>query len=155
MDFRRTRSRAHTPFHIRGTEVERDFNFKFLGVHITKNLSWSLNSSSLVKKAHQRLHRILSDFYCCTTESILTNCISVWYGNCNAADRKALQRVVNSAQRTIGCPLPPIHNTYHDHCLNKAKSIVKDDTHPNRTSRHKYSFFPEAVTLLNKPQPPV
>ena len=176
---------AGHPLHISGAEVERVSSFKFLGVHITENLSWSLNSSSLVKKAHQRLHflrtlkkaklcrRILSDFYRCTTESILTNCLSVWYCNCNAADRKSLHRVVNSAQRTIGCPLPPIHNIYHDRCLNKAKSIVKDNTHPNhglftllpsgkryrslrsRTSRHKNSFFPEAVTLLNKPPPPV
>ena len=109
VDFRRTRSRAHTPLHISGAEVECVSSFKFLGVHITENLSWSLNSSSLVKKAHQRLHflrtlkkaklcrRILSDFYRCTTESMLTNCLSVWYGNCNAADHKSLKRVVNSA----------------------------------------------------------
>ena len=122
-----------------------------------------------------RKQRFVLGFYQTSTAvpEQITNCISVWYGNCNAADRKALQRVLNSAQRTIGCPLPPIHNKFHDRCLNKAKSIVKEDTHPNhglftllpsdkryrslrsRTSRHKNSFFPEAVTLLNKPPPPV
>lgn len=185
VDFRRAKSRAHIPLHISGAEVERVSSFKFLGVHITENISWSLNSSSLVKKAHQRLHflrtlkkahlcpKILIDFYRCTIETILTNCISVWYGNCNAADRKALQRVVKSAQRTIGSQLPSIHDTYHKRCTNKAKSIVKDPTHINhglfsllpsgrryrslrsRTSRLRYSFFPEAVTLLNKTSPPV
>ncbi|KAK6293977.1 hypothetical protein J4Q44_G00348070 [Coregonus suidteri] len=31
-------------------------------------------------------------FYSCTIESILTGCITAWYGNCSASDRKALQR---------------------------------------------------------------
>ena len=53
VDLRRAKSKAHTPLHISGAEVERVSSFKFLGVHITENLSWSLNSSSLVKKAHQ------------------------------------------------------------------------------------------------------
>ncbi|KAI3369199.1 hypothetical protein L3Q82_007434 [Scortum barcoo] len=30
-------------------------SFKFLGTHISENLSWTTNTSSLIKKAHQRL----------------------------------------------------------------------------------------------------
>uniref|UniRef100_A0A4W5KGQ6 Rapamycin-insensitive companion of mTOR N-terminal domain-containing protein n=1 Tax=Hucho hucho TaxID=62062 RepID=A0A4W5KGQ6_9TELE len=33
-------------------------------------------------------------FYSCSIESILTGCITAWYGNCSASDRKALQRVM-------------------------------------------------------------
>ena len=41
---------------------------------------------------------ILKRFYSCNIESILTGCITAWYGNCSASDRKALQRVVRTAQ---------------------------------------------------------
>jgi hypothetical protein len=36
----------------------------------------------------------IKKFYSCTIESILTSCITVWYGNFSAFDNKALQRVV-------------------------------------------------------------
>ncbi|KAM9559886.1 ras-related protein Rab-40B isoform 3-T3 [Salvelinus alpinus] len=37
---------------------------------------------------------ILKRFYSCIIESILTGCITAWYGNCLTSDRKALQRGV-------------------------------------------------------------
>ena len=55
VDFRQSRRVDHPPILIDGVEVERVTSFKFLGVHISEDLSWSLNTSSLVKKAHQRL----------------------------------------------------------------------------------------------------
>ena len=179
MDFRKNRAEAHTPVHINGAEVERVSSFKFLGVHISEDLSWSLNTSSLVKKAHQRLFflrrlrkaqlspLILTNFYRCTIESILTNCITVWYGNCTASDRKSLQRVVKTAQRITGTALPSIASIHRKRHLKKARSIVKDSSHPNhglfallpsgrryrslraRTSRHLNSFFPSSVVSLN------
>ncbi|XP_072304515.1 MAGUK p55 subfamily member 6b [Eucyclogobius newberryi] len=88
VDFRK-KSCTHTPILIDGTEVERVTSFKFLGVHISEDLSWSLNTSTLVKKAHQRLFFLrrlkkahlsllfLVNFYRCTIESILTNCVSI------------------------------------------------------------------------------
>lgn len=35
----------------------------------------------------------------CTIESILANCITVWWGNCSVPDQKVLQRVARTAQR--------------------------------------------------------
>ncbi len=43
-----------------------------------------------------------------TIESVLTSCITVLYGNCSAADRKTLQRTVNTAEKIISAPLPSI-----------------------------------------------
>ncbi|XP_059808501.1 uncharacterized protein LOC132382385 [Hypanus sabinus] len=179
VDFRHARSHTHIPIYINGAVVERVSSFKILGIHIPEDLTWSLNSSILIKKVQQRLYflwsikkahlcpRILTDFYRCTIESILTNCISEWYGNCPVSDHKALQRVVKTAQQIIGTQLPTIENSYHKCCLGRAKSIIKDAFHPNHglftllpsgrryrslrshTSRHRKSFFPEAVTLLN------
>ncbi|KAI3352584.1 hypothetical protein L3Q82_005516 [Scortum barcoo] len=95
VDFRKVKRETHDPIHINGMAVERVSSFKFLGIHISENLSWTANTSSLIKKAHQRLFflrtlkknhlstAILGNFYRCAIESILTNCITVWYGNCS------------------------------------------------------------------------
>ena len=65
---------------------------------------------SVVKEAQQRLINLrrlkkfvlapktLTNFYKCTIESILSGCITAWYGNCTTRNCRALQRVVRSAQ---------------------------------------------------------
>ncbi|KAI4891081.1 hypothetical protein NFI96_025216 [Prochilodus magdalenae] len=148
VDFRKSRNQTHTPIHISGAEVECVSNFKFLGVHISEDLTWSLNSSTMVKKAQQRLYflrslkkahlcpRILVDFYRCTIESILTNCISVWYGSCSASDRKALQRVVKTAQRITGTQLPTTEYT-----LSQSLSSGTRTTEPELPGRIVQCYF--------------
>ncbi len=54
VDYRR-QSREHTPITIDKTPVERVSSFKFLGVHITEDLTWSAHTDAVLKKAHQRL----------------------------------------------------------------------------------------------------
>lgn len=179
MDFRKVSRGTHDSIHINGMAVERVSSFKFLGTHISADMTWTTNTSSLVKKAHQRLFflrtlrknqlssTILVNFYRCAIESILTNCATVWYGSCSVAERKALQRVVKTAQRITGTPLPAIEHIQRKRCLHRARSILKDSSHPahklfsllpsgrrfrclrTRTSRLKNSFFPRAVSLLN------
>jgi hypothetical protein len=41
----------HNPIHIDGATVERVESFKFFGVHITEDLTWSSHTSTVVKKA--------------------------------------------------------------------------------------------------------
>lgn len=89
IDFRRSKCDL-PPLNIGGDCVERVTDFCFLGVHIKEELSWSVNTSELLKKAQQRLHflrvlrknhicqRLLVSFYRCSTESILTHCMCVW-----------------------------------------------------------------------------
>ncbi|KAK1786835.1 hypothetical protein P4O66_017219, partial [Electrophorus voltai] len=55
VDFRRAR-RDHSPLAINGSSVEIVKNIKFLGVHIVENLTWTLNTSSITKRAQQRLY---------------------------------------------------------------------------------------------------
>ena len=84
VDYRRSNDGTHTPVRINGTEVERVTSFKFLGVHISKDLCWTLNTSTLIKKAHQHLFflRRLKTVHLspqilvnrCTIDSILTKC---------------------------------------------------------------------------------
>ncbi len=56
MDFRRRNSTDHPPLTIDSSTVERVSSTKFLGVHITEDLTWTTNTMSLSKKAQQRLH---------------------------------------------------------------------------------------------------
>ncbi len=138
LDFRRRNSIDHPPLTIDSSTVDSLSSTKFLGVHITEDLTWTTNTMSLSKKAQQRLHflrrlkraslppPILTTFYRGTIESVLTSCITVWYGNCSAADRKTLQRTVNTATKIIGAPLPSILDIFLARCSSKTNSIMKD-----------------------------
>uniref|UniRef100_A0A8C7T6I6 Reverse transcriptase domain-containing protein n=1 Tax=Oncorhynchus mykiss TaxID=8022 RepID=A0A8C7T6I6_ONCMY len=180
VDFRK-QQREHPLIHIEGIAVEKVERFKFLSVHITDKLKLSTHTDSVVKKAQQRLFNLrrlrkfglspktLTNFYRCTIESILSDCITAWYGNCTALNRKALQRMVRSAQRITGDKLPALHDTYSTRCHRKAKKIIKDINHlshwlftplPSRrrgqyrcikagTERLKNSFYLKAIRLLN------
>ncbi|KAL0151258.1 hypothetical protein M9458_053449 [Cirrhinus mrigala] len=55
VDFRRTHP-ARLPLSINGSAVEIVRTTKFLGVHITEELTWTDNTTSLTKKAQQRLY---------------------------------------------------------------------------------------------------
>ena len=74
--------------------------------------------------------QILKRFYSCTIESILTGCITAWYGNCSANDSKALQRVVRTAQYITEAKFPAIQDLYTRRCQRKALKIVKDSKPP-------------------------
>ncbi len=119
------------------TPVEWVNSFKF-GVHITKDLTWSAHTDAVLKKAHQRLFflrrlrkfgtspSILRSFYTCTVESILTGCITAWFGNSTAGNRKALQTVVRTARHIVGGELPSLQDIYTRRCIRKARRIIKD-----------------------------
>jgi hypothetical protein len=104
VDYRK-RQAEQAPSNIDWAVVELVESFKFLGVHITNELSWSKLTKTVVKRARQpifplrRLKRfgmgpqILKKFYSCTIVSILTDCITAWYGNCLASDCNEQRRV--------------------------------------------------------------
>ncbi|KAK1800154.1 hypothetical protein P4O66_000187, partial [Electrophorus voltai] len=135
--------RHYQPVRISGTTVERVDSFRYLGVHISQDLSWSRHTNSLAKKAPQRLYhlrrlrdfrlpsKVLRNFYTCTIESILMGNITVWFGNSTKQDRQTLQRVVRSAKRITHTELPDLQTIYYKRCQTKARRIVKDTTHPN------------------------
>ncbi|CAI5682340.1 unnamed protein product [Oreochromis niloticus] len=141
VDFR-SHSTDLAPLYINGECVERVHTFRFLGVLISADISWTDNISAVVKKAQQRLHflwvlrkyklnsNLLLTFYRSSIESLLTYCITVWYGSCTKADRVRLQSVVKTAQKIIGCPLPSLMDIYSSRCLSRAANIIKDSSHP-------------------------
>ncbi len=164
LDFRRRNSIDHPPLTIDSSTVERVSSTKFLGVHITEDLTWTTNTMSLSKKGQQRLHflrrlkrtslppPILTTFYRGTIESVLTSCITVWYGNCSAADRKTLQRTVNTAAKII---VPLFHPSWtfslHDA---PAKPTASWRTPPIPPTVSSSSCHQEDGTEASEPTPP-
>ncbi len=142
VDFRKRQQRPYTPLMISGTPVERVSSFKYLGVNISEDLTWTAHIQTQVKKARQRLHHlrqlrkfrvspaILKTFYSGAIESVLTQCISVWHGNASNQDCKALQRVVRLAERISGSALPSLQDIYLKRCKSRAAKIIKDSNHP-------------------------
>ncbi len=51
MDFRKRQQQPYTPLMISGTPVERVSSFKYLGVNISEDLTWTTHIQTQVKKA--------------------------------------------------------------------------------------------------------
>jgi hypothetical protein len=111
--------------------------------------------------------QILKKFYSCTIESILTGCITAWYGNCSASDRKELQRVVRTAQYITRAKFPAIQGLRTRQGQRRELKMAKDSSHPShrlfsllphgkryRSTKSMFkrllnSFYPQAMRLLN------
>ncbi|KAK3511679.1 hypothetical protein QTP70_014552 [Hemibagrus guttatus] len=144
VEFRRAQS-DHSPLNINRSNMEIVKSTKFLGVHLPQDLTWSLSTSSITKKAQQRFYflrrlrkahlppPILSTFYRGTIKRILSSCITAWFGNCTVSDRKTLQWIVRTAEKNIGVSLPSITDIYSTCCIRKANTIVDDPTHTSHT----------------------
>ena len=55
VDYRRRQEEEHAPLYINGSEVEKVSCFKFLGVNISNDLTWSVHTDKVVKAARKRL----------------------------------------------------------------------------------------------------
>ena len=171
VDPRKKKQNNHLPLSIGSEAVERVAHFRFLGVTITEDLSWGINTASAVGKAQQRLYylrqlknagiqkQLMANFYNCAISSVLTYGFLVWFSSCTKAEQQALQRVVKTAGKIMGTILPEISTIY--------SNILRDQHHPAhhlfhllpsgrryralsaRTTRMAHSLYPQAVRLLN------
>ena len=178
VDTRKIKSQL-TPLVINNQVVEQVDSFKFLGTTISNSLTWDEHCAITHRKAHQRLHflrqlkkfrakqSMLLQLYRATVESILTFSITVWYGNTSVEDRSRLQKVINAAEKIVGCRLPSLDSLYTQRATRRVNKIVADTSHPAhslfdtlpsgrklrsipaRTERLRKSFFPSAVRLFN------
>ena len=181
VDFRRNPA-PPTPIALHDSPVDIVESFRFLGTTISQVLKWGLNINILTKRAQQRMYflrqlkkfslpkTMMVHFYSAIIESILTS--SIWYAAATAKDKCRLQRIIHSAEKVIGCNLPPLHDLYTSRTVRRAGKITADPSHPGhglfeslpsgrrlrsirtRTSRHKNSFFPSATVLVNKSRDP-
>ncbi len=91
--------------------------------------------------------------------------ITVWFSSATKSDLRRLQRVVRTAERII--TLPTLQELYLSRVSKRAGKITLDPSHPahslfellssgrryralsTRTTRHRNSFFPQAIHLMN------
>ncbi|KAI2644929.1 Heat shock protein 75 kDa, mitochondrial [Labeo rohita] len=179
VDFRRNPP-ALTPLTIMNSTVAVVDSFKFLGTNISQDLKWDIHTDSIVKKAQQRLYflrqlkkfylpqELMTQFSSAVIESVLCSSITVWFGAASKSDVRRLQRTVRTAERIIGMHLPNLQDLYISRVMKRAGNIIQDPSHPGhnlfallpsgrcyrslsaKTSRHKNSFFPNAISSLNR-----
>uniref|UniRef100_A0A672NIE3 Reverse transcriptase domain-containing protein n=1 Tax=Sinocyclocheilus grahami TaxID=75366 RepID=A0A672NIE3_SINGR len=178
VDFRRNPP-ALPPLTIMDSTVTAVESFRFLGTTISQDLKWDTHIDSIVKKAQQRLYflpqlrkfnlpqELLKQFYSAIIESVLCTSITVWFSSATKSDLRRLQRVVRTAERIIGTTLPALQELYSSRVSKRAGRITLDPSHPahslfellpsgrryralsTRTTRHRNSFFPQAIHLMN------
>ena len=100
------------PVNIKGDNVDVVEEYKYLGNIIDHKLKGNLNVSQIYKKCNQRLYflrmlknvkvdnTILTLFYSSIIQSVLTFCISSWFGNCLDRDKRKLGKIVKCAKKT-------------------------------------------------------
>ncbi|KAK3508792.1 hypothetical protein QTP70_007629 [Hemibagrus guttatus] len=147
---------------IDGTPVEIVKSTKFLGVHLAENFTWLLNTTSITKKAQQHLYflqrlrkahlppPILTMFYRGTIESILSSCITAWFGNCTVSDPKTLQRIVRTADSWM-TPLTPHTHSSLTCCLERDEHLctsILRQKHNQKPRADEELLF--AAAILNK-----
>ena len=177
----RKNSASPAPITLCDSTIDTVESFCFLGTIISQDLKWELNTSSLIKKAQQRMYflrqlkkfnlpkTMMVHFYTAIIESILTSSITIWYAAATAKDKGRLQ---SAEEKVIDCNLPSLQDLYTSRTLRRAGKIVADPSHPGhklfetlssgrrlrsirtKTSRHENSFFPSAVSLINKARNP-
>ena len=76
---------------LHGEAVERVESFKFLGVHISADLTWTTHICHQVGTAQQRLYflrklkhvhlpqHLLTNFYQSVMENLLKSCCTMWF----------------------------------------------------------------------------
>ncbi len=173
VDFRRNPS-ALPPLTIMNSTVTAVESFRFLGTTISQDLKWDNHIDSIVKKAQQRMYflrqlrkfnlpqQLLKQFYSAIIESVLCTSITVWFSSATKSDLRRLRRVVRT-----GTTLPNLQELYLSRVNKRAGKITLDPSHPahslfellpsgrryralsTRTTRHRNSFFPQAIHLMN------
>ncbi|KAK3541538.1 hypothetical protein QTP86_029174, partial [Hemibagrus guttatus] len=123
VDFRRN-TPALPPLTIMNSTVPTAESFRFLDTTISQDLKWDTHIDATIKKAQQRLYflrqlrkfnlpqELLIHFYSAVIESVLCTSITVWFGSATKSDMRRLQRMVRTAERIIGAPLPTLQELY-------------------------------------------
>lgn len=127
---------------INGEQIQLVTHYKYLGIVLDHKLKWDVWTDFLSKKIQQRLYffkklmsfnvhsGLLLMFYWAFIESIMTFCVSCWYGNASEAQKKSLRNVRTTISKMLGIKLTSIESIYKESMLSKANIIVNDEASP-------------------------
>ena len=134
----------YTPVQVNNESVTQVKTFKYLGVLLSDDMTWSDHVGTITSKANKRLFflrklnqagvdkSIMEMFYNRVVMSVMTYCVSLFYNALNSLDKKKLERICSIAQKIIGpnSSLDTIFSIYNKQILAKGKQIYNDQSHP-------------------------
>lgn len=168
------------PVSFNSQSVEVVHQYKYLGTIIDDKLTFEHQVDALCTKAHQRMYfyrklrnfrvdsTFMRMFYSCFIESVFTFSFICWFGALSLKNKKHLQRIVHTCGKIAGGTFTDLQDIYRAQILKKARQISFDPSHPLwaefkllpsrrrytvpkcRTNRHKNSFIPVAIGILNQ-----
>ena len=109
--------------------------FKFLGIHISNKLDWSVQLSENLKKRQQRLFflrqlklfnvrkSIMANFHRSVIENQLTLSILIWFNVATKKDLKNLNPVIKAWAYSIGTDLEFLETIHCKRILKRIQSI--------------------------------
>ena len=111
--------------------------------------------------------KIMDLFYMTIIESVLSFCITCWYGNSTEDSKCKISRIIAYCSRLGVSNVKPLYDIYKHVVLQRGKVIVEDAKHPLhpnyeilpsglrlrsircRTARYSKSFVPSSIKLMN------
>ena len=115
IDFR-VKKPEHQPIIIHDARVEVVTHYKYLGVSVSNDLTWTANTTALISKAKQRMYflrqlkkfnvnrDILTLFYESTVQSVMGFALLVWWKGLKEKDKKHFNRIHKTAEQLIVYP---------------------------------------------------
>jgi len=178
IDFKCNKSPVN-PVIINDSHVQTVSEYKYLGTIIDNRLTWNSNTDAVYKKCQQRLYfmrklrsfnvntEMLSLFYRCFVESVLTFGIQIWFASLSLQNRNKLSKIIHICEKIANSPFEPLPYIHERRVLSLADKILDDPSHalhnqykilPSgrryivpllKTNRSKKSFIPLSIILLN------
>ena len=142
-DARRKKGRAAgVPITIQGEAVEIVDSYKFLGVHLNKNLDWKDNTDAVYKKCQSRLYllrrlrsfnvcsRLLVMFYQSVVDSVLFYAVVCWGGGIKAGELNRLKKITKKASSVVGLRVESLQSVTERRIRTKLDSMRSNPSHP-------------------------
>lgn len=166
---------TQTPLCLNNLATVSDKSAKFLGVHITDNLTWTLNTTRITKKNPSRIYVLYEEAEESPSPNLYPDNI-LQRGQLRASSaapsqhKRACRELWGGQKIKIpGASLPSLTDLFNSRCLYKAMSRIRDTTHPfhalfsllpsgrrfrsitAHTFRMGRSFFTQEIRLLHNP----
>ena len=141
IDKRKSHKFNPAPIAIKGTNVERKSQYKYLGIMFDDELSWKDHCDYILKKINRRFYcfrklshfkvdnKILRIFFQAVICSVWQYCFVGWGGNARQVDLSRIQSVIRRASRVIG-ECQSVDSYYHDSVERTLHRVMGDDSHP-------------------------
>ncbi len=170
VDFRRN-PLALPPLTIMNSTVTAVESFRLLGTTISQDMKWDNHrlqgekgpAEAVLPSPAEKVQPATGAVDTAIIESVLCTSITIWFSSATKSDLRRQRRVVRTAKRIIGTILPTLQELNISRVSKRAGKIthITSSTLPlqtvtvwstlqsSRTTRHRNSFFPQAIHLMN------